>query len=93
MDSTIFEIAPEWDSWLLQQKELYNRRSPGATCLSALKSGKIGRITNKINQSKGCGGIMRTAPVGLLFDNAFTAFKASTEIAAITHGHPPIHLT
>jgi ADP-ribosylglycohydrolase len=65
-------------------------RAPGMTCMSALGSGVCGSIEEPINHSKGCGGIMRVAPVAL-----FTAFKYSAgfganlgaESSAITHGH------
>ena len=79
-------------SWLLNQELLYQRRSPGNTCLNALQSGKAGTIHHPINNSKGCGGIMRIAPVGLLFQNPEEAFKIAAELAAITHGHPDGYL-
>ena len=40
------------------------------------------------NDSKGCGGVMRVAPVGLYEQNPERAFDLACEIAAITHGHP-----
>jgi len=59
--------------WLESQNDPEQRRGPGRTCLSALQSGKMGTIEDKINDSKGCGRVMRTAPVGLAFpsDRAF----------------------
>lgn len=62
-----------YDGWLIGEKELYARRGPGNTCLSALLSGKMGTMERPINNSKGCGGVMRVAPVGLLYgkDEAF----------------------
>ena len=64
---------PIYDGWLIGEKELYARRGPGNTCLSALLSGKMGTMERPINNSKGCGGVMRVAPVGLLYgkDEAF----------------------
>jgi len=42
-----------------------------------------------INNSKGCGGVMRIAPVGLLFHKSpAQAFEIGAELAAMTHGHP-----
>lgn len=80
--------------WMIQQPELYSRRSPGNTCISALQSGKWGTIEKPINDSKGCGGIMRVAPVGLIkrFDPEI-AFRFAAELAAITHGHPSGYLS
>jgi len=76
-----------YDGWLLKERELHARRAPGVTCLSALLSGKMGTIEEPVNDSKGCGGVMRSAPVGLLYPKD-EAFKIACECAAITHGHP-----
>ena len=80
--------------WLIQRKELFKRRAPGNTCISALQSGIIGEIKNPINDSKGCGGIMRVAPVGLICPgkNEIT-FQTACDMAAITHGHPSGYLS
>jgi hypothetical protein len=40
------------------------------------------------NDSKGCGGVMRAAPVGLIANSPETAFELGCETAALTHGHP-----
>ena len=56
-------------SWLINIPALFARRAPGNTCLSALRAGGKGTIEQPINHSKGCGGIMRAAPVGLYFGN------------------------
>jgi len=55
--------------WLLQQRKLFSRRAPGTTCLSALHSNR-GKVTRAANDSKGCGGVMRIAPVGMYFAHA-----------------------
>lgn len=85
--------------WLFRQKELFTRRSPGNSCLSALLSSEMGTIYKPINNSKGCGGIMRMAPVGLAFPakgaSAYygeQAFNVGCELAALTHGHPTGYL-
>lgn len=79
---------------LLGITELYSRRAPGVTCLSALGSGKIGTVEDPINGSKGCGGVMRVAPIGLMFASGSFPEVTQNEIdmlgakaAAITHGH------
>lgn len=77
----------EDDGWLVKVPELQFRRAPGNTCLSALMSGKMGDISNPVNNSKGCGGVMRAAPVGL-FVKSDNVFSMACETAAITHGHP-----
>lgn len=84
----------EWayDGFLLDQKELYAQRSPGGTCLSSLKSRVQfeGIVTD--NNSKGCGGVMRVAPIGLSFEPD-TAFEVAVEVAGSTHGHPSGYLS
>ncbi|MDR3203578.1 MAG: ADP-ribosylglycohydrolase family protein [Deltaproteobacteria bacterium] len=68
--------------------DLYHRRAPGRTCISALKSdSSLTSNDSAINDRKGCGGVMRIAPVGLLV-TIYDAFQTGVEIAAITHGHP-----
>ena len=48
----------------------------------------MGRVDRPINNSKGCGGIMRTAPFGLISSfSVDTAFEEACNAAAITHGH------
>ena len=79
-------------SWLLDVPELYKRRAPGSTCLSALKYGKLmgdDFISEHINDSKGCGGVMRVAPLALNYGtmNLEKLDMEGAQIAAITHGH------
>jgi len=85
-------IYQRYLDWLESQNDPKQRRGPGRTCLSALQSGKMGTIEEKINDSKGCGGVMRTAPVGLAFPSC-RAFEEGAEYAAITHGHPSGYLS
>lgn len=83
-------------SWLMDVPELYSQRAPGNTCLSALEHRDEYPIQDgdyvkaRINQSKGCGGVMRTAPVALLYGNKSTELTDMTaaQVAALTHGHP-----
>ena len=79
-------------SSLLNEERLYARRGPGTTCLGALSSEKQGSIKNRINNSKGCGGVMRIAPIPLRFAlepsvSLETVDMIAAEAAAITHGH------
>lgn len=81
--------AGSTDSWLLQQPALFARRAPGNTCLSALS-----RKGGERNNSKGCGGIMRVAPCGILHVNEPPeAFKLGSQSAQLTHGHPTGYLS
>lgn len=79
-------------AWLATQADPFHRRAPGNTCLAALESGRIGDLDEPINDSKGCGGAMRTPVVGLLIDPP-DAFQLGAEFAAITHGHPSGYLS
>ncbi|WP_243338327.1 ADP-ribosylglycohydrolase family protein [Anaeromyxobacter soli] len=76
--------------WLVGVPELHSLRAPGNTCLAALRSGGSGTPEHPINDSKGCGGVMRVAPVGLA--RAHDPFRIGSEVAALTHGHPSGHL-
>lgn len=75
-------------SWLADVPELYSRRAPGNTCLSALRQYKNDEIPQ--NNSKGCGGIMRVAPLALK-NYPYTQIKKidreGAEIAMLTHRH------
>lgn len=64
-------------------------RAPGVTCLNALSSPRKRDLYKPVNNSKGCGGIMRVAPVGLLYPDASLEdiVEMGAEISAITHGH------
>lgn len=85
-------------TWLRYLPELAHRRAPGITCLNACESLLAHRDVE--NNSKGCGGIMRVAPMGLLdasfkesggsgfyYKTVYLA-EAGAHIARVTHLHP-----
>ena len=83
--------------WLIEIEQLHRRRAPGNTCLSALSEGSLSENGIVNNTSKGCGGVMRAVPAGLLAarinksDDSGTArlaFEIGCTAAALTHGHP-----
>ncbi|AOY56890.1 ADP-ribosylglycohydrolase family protein [Desulfococcus multivorans] len=78
---------------LIHIPEMHSRRAPGNSCLSALSGREMGTIDRPVNNSKGCGGVMRVAPVGLIAGATAEAFRLGCEIAAITHGHPSGYLS
>lgn len=88
-----YPLAEEYHyTWLSHLPALFARRAPGTTCLSAIEQGCNGTIEKPINGSKGCGGIMRVAPIGLYFiDNTRyepeAVMRMGAETAALTHGH------
>jgi ADP-ribosylglycohydrolase len=76
---------------ILDWEELFARRGSGETSMTAL-AGSIkngyGTIKNRVNSSKGCGSVMRVAPIGLYFwKNEEMAFRIGAESGALTHGH------
>ena len=89
------EVYPVQDekhcSRLMRMPELFHRRCPGTTCMTAIKAGANGTVNIPINDSKGCGGVMRVAPIGLYFTGTSVPYKQSNmlgaEAAALTHGH------
>lgn len=86
-------------------KELFDivkaqgQRGPGNTCLASLKSAtKPFEPAN--NDSKGCGTVMRVAPIGIFFGNLITnidkenlqkVYDEGVKDAAITHGNETAH--
>lgn len=95
--NTGFAGADE-SGWLFRQQALHSRRAPGNACLSALREKRTFEEPAR-NDSEGCGGVMRAAPVGLFawrlreeMSHGDT-FKLGTEPAALTHGHPTGALT
>lgn len=81
-------------SWLYALPEMRAWRAPGNTCLSAIRSGDYGTMDMPINDSKGCGGVMRIAPVALYYRGAQKREQleqvcyTAANVAALTHGHP-----
>jgi ADP-ribosylglycohydrolase len=78
--------------WLYRLRAMRSRRAPETTCILALRSEFMGNMEQPVNTSKGCGGIVRVAPVGLFFEDADTAFEMGCRVAALTHGHPSGYL-
>jgi ADP-ribosylglycohydrolase len=85
------------DGWLFSIRELHAQRVPSASCLAALEAmqrpGERAR-----NESKGCAGVMRSAPIGLWcarLDEGLSSERAArhalelgAELSGLTHGHP-----
>jgi len=76
---------------LIHVQDLHSRRAPGNSCLSALRVKKMGTMDEPVNDSKGCGGVMRVAPVGLIivepssaYDGGLTESTASAVYAVVS---------
>ena len=93
-DRTKIEEFHQHISWLSDMEGLYVTRYPGNTCLHSLiepnktKAVIEDYISDKRNNSKGCGGIMRCAPVGLCLNGDIrTTDMEAAQLSAITHCH------
>lgn len=89
----------EKDGWLYETKGLHEICAPGRTCIHALQRIIPASSMRASNASKGCGGVMRVAPVGLLGYRTFqgngaekAVFDLGCDLARITHGHPSGYL-
>ena len=78
--------------WIGDLPELNVRRAPGHTCITALE--KIVEGREPMNDSKGCGGIMRIAPIPLYglsqnrIQNVAILDELAADAAKLTHEHP-----
>ena len=85
------------DGWLFSIRELHVQRVPSASCLAALEEMPTAGDRAR-SDSKCCGGVMRSAPVGLWcarLDEGLSSERAArralelgAELAGMTHGHP-----
>lgn len=82
-------IYMEYIQWYISQSDPKERRGPGGTCMGSLRGGVAGSVGSRpLNDSKGCGGVMRVAPVGLVYTNDADAWEYGCGSAALTHSHP-----
>lgn len=94
--SSVVRVERWPDGWLVKDARLWARRGPGATCLTALAAHvRLGDFAE--NESKGCGTVMRVAPVGALVsarskESARRAFELGVDVSRLTHGHPTGYL-
>lgn len=82
---------------LLAIPELWVRRAPGNTCVSALvQNAQYDRhptVEAPPNDSKGCGAVMRSAPFGIAARSREDAFLRARDAGVLTHGHPSGYLS
>ncbi|MCC5452921.1 ADP-ribosylglycohydrolase family protein [Rheinheimera sp. UJ51] len=90
--SSICQDPIRLNGGLLEYPFVYQTRSPGATCIDALKD--MQRLSQPAcNFSAGAGALLRLIPHAafclntLSDDDYLTVFKLGSEIAGITHGH------
>ncbi|WP_187351950.1 ADP-ribosylglycohydrolase family protein [Allosaccharopolyspora coralli] len=89
---TFLDGTPEPDGWLAGVPDLFATRGPGKTVFAALHGfadgAPIGSFEEKINDSKGCGGVMRAAPAAMCSTDPTEVFAVAARTAALTHSHP-----
>ncbi len=79
--------------WIYRDKRLHALRAPGNSCLNAIRTSPTGgTMQQPVNNSKGCGTVMRAAPFGLAAsagrgDGTLAVHKMAACDAALTHGH------
>ena len=80
--------------WINSLSSMKDIMAPGNTCTMALLFKNPGTLSNQINDSKGNGGIMRIAPVGLLYHKTpELAFDIGVGCTALTHSDPDAYLS
>jgi ADP-ribosylglycohydrolase len=88
---------PQPDGWLITMPALFAVRAPGSTCMSALgefaRTHRHANLDHRINDSKGCGGVMRAAPVAVWSNDPAEVFHAAVGTAALTHSHASGYLS
>lgn len=80
-----------WQCWIQELPQLNALRAPGNTCINSLMD--IMNGNEPYNNSKGCGGVMRIAPIPLYgaVDNRMDISKVcmlAAEVSELTHQHP-----
>ncbi|MDO4571920.1 MAG: ADP-ribosylglycohydrolase family protein [Clostridia bacterium] len=93
-DASHMDDPQEPKMWIYTDLRLHHCRAPGSTCLTAIREHPDGgNMHEPINDSKGCGTVMRAAPFGLsVMDNGYgddsrVVTRWAARDAALTHGH------
>ncbi len=87
LDRLMTEMARQFVLWSESER---NNRAPGGTCLAGcanLARGIHWRSAG-IADSKGCGSVMRVAPIGLYYQDLDQVAEVARMSSLLTHGHP-----
>lgn len=80
--------------WITQWPGLSEMEGGGSTTVSALTGKRMGTLAAPLNDSSSCGGVMRSAPCGLVYwEDTQRAFQAASDCTLITHGNPDAYLS
>jgi ADP-ribosyl-[dinitrogen reductase] hydrolase len=86
LDALTSAIWDRYLEWLHSPEREHG--SPGDTVLASLRAAKPLTLSDPVNpEGKGCGGVMRIAPLGLI-GLGERAFAAGARVATLTHRHP-----
>ena len=96
VDTQTGYIGEHPNCWFAKFPFMNEQRAPGETCITVLNKMKYGETSRKY--SKGCGGVMRTAPVALFYAGLHNQGQLGISIqdeaaiagnlAWLTHRHP-----
>ncbi|MEB2364947.1 MAG: ADP-ribosylglycohydrolase family protein [Chloroflexota bacterium] len=91
LDAIMEAVGERFISWSHRQSDPSYSRAPGNTCMAGIANYEKTRNwrTSGLVQSKGCGSVMRVAPVGYLYQFDLERMIAVAEASGIiTHAHP-----
>ena len=80
------ELSESYNGYLISKTDLYARRYPSRDTIRTLKKININNLDEDLNITKGCGAVMRVAPIGLFY-NTSLSFQKGIDCGRITHGH------
>lgn len=88
------QVSKTYKSDLMLVEDMYRWRAPGNTCLTSIKQmDLVNKEYRTVNDSKGCGAIMRIAPIGLTYlwnshkNGIDNLIKYTIENVLLTHQH------
>ena len=79
-------------SGLMEIPALWHPRAPGNTCLNAIGGREPGGLFHPINNSKGCGGVMRAAPAGLISPGSSDLERVVSGMESVDFAEPDMAL-
>ena len=87
IDGLMHEMGRRFVAW---SRSSQNNRAPGGTCMEGCENLAAGVPWREsgVAASKGCGSVMRVAPIGLFYDDLDRVAEVARASSLPTHGHP-----
>jgi ADP-ribosylglycohydrolase len=87
LEDVMKHIADEFIEWCNSPE---NNRAPGETCCIGCENLERGGhwTESGVRDSKGCGAAMRSAPIGLFYNDVNKVVEVAAAVSACTHAHP-----